>query len=47
MKAAVKVQLLENLKCLKLSAIKSHLEACIRQAREAGLDYAEFLLNVK
>ena len=46
MKAAVKVQLLANLKALKLSAMISQLERCLRQARESSEDYAEFLLNL-
>jgi DNA replication protein DnaC len=46
MKAAVKVQLLANLKALKLSAMISQLEGCLRQARESSEDYAEFLLNL-
>lgn len=46
MKAAVKAQLLANLKALKLSAVISQLEGCLRQARESSEDYAEFLLNL-
>lgn len=46
MKPAVKAQLLANLKFLKLSAIIANLDACIRQARETGLDPSEFLLNI-
>ncbi len=46
MKPAVKAQLLANLKFLKLAAIIGNLDACIRQAREAGLDPSEFLLNL-
>lgn len=46
MKAAIKVQLLANLKALKLSAMISQLEGCLRQARESSEDYAEFLLNL-
>ncbi len=46
MKPAVKAQLLANLKFLKLAAIIANLDACIRQAREAGLDPSEFLLNL-
>ena len=46
MKPAVKVQLLENLKFLKLSAVIANLESCIRQAREACLDPSEFLLDI-
>ena len=46
MKAAVKAQLLANLKALKLSAMISQLEGCLRQARESSEDYAELLLNL-
>ena len=46
MNAAVKAQLISNLKALKLSAVLSHLEAQLRQARESKEDYAEFLLNL-
>ncbi|UCG12526.1 MAG: IS21-like element helper ATPase IstB [Deltaproteobacteria bacterium] len=46
MKAAVKAQLISNLKTLKLSAVLGHLEAQVRQARESKEDYAEFLLNL-
>jgi DNA replication protein DnaC len=46
MKAAVKAQLLANLKALKLSAMISQLEGCLRQARESSEDYSEFLLNL-
>jgi len=46
MKPAVKVQILENLKFLKLAAVIANLESCIRQAREASLDPSEFLLNI-
>jgi DNA replication protein DnaC len=46
MKDAVKAQLLANLKALKLSAMISQLEGCLRQARESSEDYAEFLLNL-
>ena len=38
MKPAVKAQILENLKLLKLAAVIANLESCIRHAREAGLD---------
>lgn len=44
MKAGTEVLLKENLKLLKLSNLLRHLETLIRQAREAGMDYAEFLL---
>jgi len=46
MKAAIKAQLIGNLKALKLSAVVSHLETQLRQARESKEDYAEFLLNL-
>jgi DNA replication protein DnaC len=46
MKAAVKAQLIANLKILKLSAMLSNLEAQLRQAQESKEDYAEFLLNL-
>jgi DNA replication protein DnaC len=46
MRAAVKAQLISNLKTLKLSAVLSHLEAQLRQARESNEDYSEFLLNL-
>lgn len=46
MKPAVKVQILANLKFLKLAAVIANLESCIRQAREASLDFSEFLLNI-
>ena len=46
MKPAVKVQLLENLRFLKLAAVTTNLEACLRQAREAGSDPSEFLLDI-
>lgn len=46
MKPAVGVQLLDNLKFLKLSSIIANLKTSIRQARESGLDYSEFLLNI-
>lgn len=46
MNPAVKVQLTANLKALKLSAVLSHLEVQLRQARESQEDYSEFLLNL-
>jgi DNA replication protein DnaC len=46
MKAAVQAQLTENLKVLKLSAVLSHLDVQLRQARENKEDYAEFLLGL-
>ena len=46
MKAAVKVQLLANMKILKFAGMISQLETCLRQAREKSEDYGEFLLNL-
>lgn len=46
MKAAIKVQLLANMKTLKLSGMVSQLETCLRQARDSSEDYGEFLLNL-
>lgn len=46
MKPAVKMQLMENLKFLKLASITEGLEACLRQAGEAGMDFSEFLLHI-
>ena len=46
MNAAVTAALSANLKTLKLSHIANELDASLRQARESGLDYAEFLLQL-
>ncbi|MBW2154780.1 MAG: IS21-like element helper ATPase IstB [Deltaproteobacteria bacterium] len=46
MNAGMKALLMENLKTLKLSAMKRDLESCLRQARQEKLDYDEFLLNL-
>ena len=46
MNAAVMAALLPNLRSLKLSAMASHLERHLRQAREDKEDYEEFLLNL-
>jgi len=46
MKPVIKVQLVENLKYLKLTAVMANLETCLRQAREVGLDPSEFLLSL-
>lgn len=46
MKAAVKAQLLANLKALKLSAMIAQMAGCLRQARDSSEDYEEFLLNL-
>lgn len=44
MKPSTEVLLKENLKLLKLSNVLRQLEAFIRQAKESGTDYGEFLL---
>jgi DNA replication protein DnaC len=44
MKPATQVLLKENLKQLKLSTMFHQLETYIRQAKESGMDYGEFLL---
>ncbi len=44
MKAGTEVLLKENLKQLKLSNVLRQLETFIRQAKESGTDYGEFLL---
>ena len=46
MNAAVKAQLLANLKFLKMAGIAAHLESHLRQAQENSQDYAQFLLNL-
>ena len=46
MNAGVDVLLKENLKALKLSAMKRDLESQIRQAKQDKLGYDEFLLNL-
>jgi len=46
MKAAIMAQLSDHLKRLKLGSFSSHLEVCLRQARQDSQDYAEFLLNL-
>jgi DNA replication protein DnaC len=46
MNAAVMAELASNLRLLKLSAMVSHLESHLRQAREAGQGYDEFLLGL-
>ncbi len=46
MKPAIKVQLMENLKHLKLAAITGGLEPSLRHAVESGMDFSEFLLHV-
>ncbi len=44
MKVGVEVVLKENMRSLNLSAMVHNLEAYVRQAKEAGMDYEEFLL---
>ena len=46
MNAAIKMRLLDNMKVLKLSTMRGHLEEQLRQARESSQDYEEFLLNL-
>lgn len=46
MNAALTVSLRENLQSLKLTHMAKELETSLRQARESGLDYAEFLLQL-
>ena len=46
MKVSTEVLLKENLRQLKLSNVLGQLEMFIRQARESGMDYGEFLLAV-
>ena len=46
MNAGMNALLLENLKALKLSAMKRELEGQIRQAKQDKLGYDEFLLNL-
>ena len=46
MNAGMNALLMENLKTLKLSAMKRDLESHIRQAKQDKLDYDEFLLNL-
>ena len=46
MKATTAMVLTDNLKSLHLSHMLHHLEAQLRQAREQGADYSEFLLNL-
>jgi DNA replication protein DnaC len=44
MKASTEILLSQNLKALNLSQMLRHLETMLRQARETGMDYGEFLL---
>ncbi|MFH2012041.1 MAG: IS21-like element helper ATPase IstB [Pseudomonadota bacterium] len=46
MNAGMIALLMENLKALKLSAMKRDLDSYIRQAKQDKLDYDEFLLNL-
>ena len=46
MNAATSVTLMDNLKVLRLTHMAKELKGVLRQARESGLDYAEFLLNL-
>jgi DNA replication protein DnaC len=46
MKAGMKAVLMENLKILKLSAMKRDLDSHLRQANQDKLSYDEFLLNL-
>jgi len=46
MNAAVDVSLKENLQSLKLTHMAKELDSAMRQAREAGQDYSEFLLQL-
>ncbi|MFZ0929583.1 MAG: IS21-like element helper ATPase IstB [Syntrophobacteraceae bacterium] len=46
MKTSTEVLLKENLKLLKLSNVLRQLETFVRQAKESGTDYGEFLLSL-
>lgn len=46
MNAVVLMELRENLKVLNLTAIARNLEAVLRQAKESGIDYDAFLLDI-
>lgn len=46
MKAGVLMELKENLKTLKLSTMASNMEGFVREAKENGIGYDEFLLNL-
>ncbi|MGO9315109.1 MAG: IS21-like element helper ATPase IstB [Syntrophobacteraceae bacterium] len=46
MKPSTEVLLKENLKLLKLSNVLRQLETFVRQAKESGTDYGEFLLSL-
>jgi DNA replication protein DnaC len=46
MKPSTEVLLKENLKLLKLSNVLRQLDTFVRQAKESGTDYGEFLLSL-
>jgi DNA replication protein DnaC len=46
MKAGVLMELQENLKTLNLPAMARNMEGFVRQARETGIGYDEFILNL-
>jgi DNA replication protein DnaC len=46
MKEAILLELRENLKALKLSTMAGSIEIHLRQAKEAGIGYDEFLLEL-
>jgi len=46
MKDAILISLREHLKALKLSSMVSGIETHLRQAKESGIGYDEFLLDL-
>lgn len=46
MNVGMNALLMENLKILKMSAMKRDLKTCLRQAKQDNLEYEEFLLNL-
>ena len=46
MKTGTLIELQENLKTLNLSAMARNMEGFVRQARETGIGYDEFILNL-
>jgi len=46
MNASTKAQLIENLKGLNLSIMAKNLESHVREAKENGTNYEEFLMNL-
>lgn len=46
MKTATLIELQAHLKALNLSNMARHLEVSLRQAKESGIDYDEFLLGL-